>query len=240
MKSEIERLKKQDGKGKSDIYNEQSINLQTLFKNIQSTFMEFKESIDKLDKENENVFKTKYLENSTNELEEKLKNCVTDLQAFCEKQIQSMNDNYQKEITKIKEQYDQLVFEMEKKKAEEKENIEKIQINENKLKELQKQIKELNELSESKEGLIKTLNEGMKMYENKIKDDKKLKEDLELSLAKNIYNFKMKEDEFDSLLMVIEGIVSKKKDKFEHNLSKCSEDVKKNLQSMIKRYKFFK
>ena len=78
------------------------------------------------------------------------------------------------------------------------------------------------------------------MYENKIKDDKKLKEDLELSLAKNIYNFKMKEDEFDSLFMVIEGIVSKKKDKFEHNLSKCSEEVQKNLQSMIKMYKFFK
>ena len=73
LKSEIERLKKQDGKGKSDIYNEQSINLQTLFKNIQSTFMEFKEGVDKLDKENENIFKTKYLENSTKEVEEKLK-----------------------------------------------------------------------------------------------------------------------------------------------------------------------
>ena len=103
-----------------------------------------------------------------------------------------------------------------------------------------KQLSELNEISNSKDNLIKTQNEAIKMYEDKIKDDKKLKEDLELSLAKNIYNFKMKEDEFDSLFMVIEGIISKKKDKYEHNLNKCSEDVKKNLQSMIKRYKFFK
>ena len=240
LKSEIERLKKQDGKGKSDIYNEQSLNLQTLFKNIQSTFMEFKESVDKLDKENENVFKTKYLENSTKEIEEKLKNCVTDIQTFCEKQVKSMNENYEKEIKKIKDKYDELSFELDKKKAEEKEKLEKIELNENKLKESQKQISELNEISNSKDNLIKTQNEAIKMYEDKIKDDKKLKEDLELSLAKNIYNFKMKEDQFDSLFMVIEGIISKKKDKYEHNLSKCSSDVKNTLQSMIKKYKFFK
>ena len=240
LKSEIERLKKQDGKGKSDIYNEQSLNLQTLFKNIQSTFMEFKESVDKLDKENENVFKTKDLENSTKEIEEKLKNCVTDIQTFCEKQVKSMNENYEKEIKKIKDKYDELSFELDKKKAEEKEKLEKIELNENKLKESQKQISELNEISNSKDNLIKTQNEAIKMYEDKIKDDKKLKEDLELSLAKNIYNFKMKEDEFDSLFMVIEGIISKKKDKYEHNLSKCSSDVKNTLQSMIKKYKFFK
>ena len=240
LQSEIERLKKQDGKGKSDIYNEQSQNLQTLFKNIQSTFMEFKESVDKLDKENENVFKTKYLENSTKEIEEKLKNCVTDIREFCNKQVKSMNENYEKEIKNAKDKYDELSFQLDKKKSEENKQKEAIELCENKLKESAKQINELNEISKSKDNLIQSQNEAIKMYENKIKDDKKLKEDLELSLAKNIYNFKMKEDEFDSLLMVIEGIVSKKKDKFEHNLSKCSEDVKKNLQSMIKRYKFFK
>ena len=240
LKSEIERLKKQDGKGKSAIYDDQSLNLQTLFKNIQSTFMEFKESVDKLDKENENVFKTKHLENSTKETEEKLKNCVTEIRDFCEKQVKCMNENYEKEIKKIKDKYDELSFELDKKKKDENYQKEKIELNENKLKESAKQLSELNEISKSKENLIKTLNDTIKMFEHKIQDDKKLKEDLELSLAKNIYNFKMKEDEFDYLFMVIEGIISKKKDKYEHNLSKCSEDVKKNLQSMIKRYKFFK
>jgi hypothetical protein len=240
LKSEIERLKKQDGKGKSTIYDEQSLNLQTLFKNIQSTFMEFKESVDKLDKENENVFKTKYLENSTKETEEKLKNCVTEIRDFCEKQVKSMNENYEKEIKKIKDKCDELSFELDKKKNEENNQKEKIELNENKLKESAKQLSELNEISKSKDNLIEKQNDAIKMYEEKIKDDKKLKEDLESSLAKNIYNFKMKEDEFDSLFMVIEGIISKKKDKYEHNLNKCSEDVKKNLQSMIKRYKFFK
>ena len=240
LKTEIEKLKKQDSKGKSNVYDEQSQNLQTLFKNIQSTFMEFKESVDKLDKENENVFKTKYLENSTKEIEEKLKNCVTDIQSFCDKQVKSINESYEKEIKKIKDKYDELSFELEKKKSEEKDKVEEIESNVNKLKESEKQINELNEISKSKDNVIKTQNDAIKMYENKIKDDKKLKEDLELSLAKNIYNFKMKEDEFDSLFMVIEGIISKKKDKYEHNLSKCSTDVKNTLQSMIKKYKFFK
>ena len=240
LKSEIERLKKQDGKGKSDVYNEQSLNLQTLFKNIQSTFMEFKEGVDKLDKENENIFKTKYLENSTKEIEEKLKNCVTEIKDFCDKQMKSMNENYEKEIKKVKDKYDELTFELAKKNTDVKSEIEKNELSENKLKESAKQINELNEISKSKDNLIKSQNDAIKMYEEKITDYKKLKEDLELSLAKNIYNFKMKEDEFETLLMVIEGIVSKKKDKYEHNLSKCSFDVKNQLQALIKQHKFFK
>ena len=240
LQSEIERLKKQDGKGKSDAYNEQSANLQTLFKNIQSTFMEFKESVDKLDKENENIFKTKYLENSTKEIEEKLNNCVNDLREFCDKQVKSLNENYEKEIKNVKDKYEELTFELTKKTAEVQEKVEQKEVSENKLKESDKKITELNEISNSKDNLIKTQNEAIKMYEDKIDDYKKLKEDLELSLAKNIYNFKMKEDEFDSLFMVIEGIVSKKKDKYEHNLNKLSSDVKNSLQSLVKKYKFFK
>jgi cell fate (sporulation/competence/biofilm development) regulator YlbF (YheA/YmcA/DUF963 family) len=45
------------------------------------------------------------------------------------------------------------------------------------------------------------------MYEDKIAEYKKYKEDLEINLNQNIVNFKMKEDELDTLLMVIEGIL---------------------------------
>ena len=240
LQSEIERLKKEGGKGKSDVYNEQSANLQTLFKNIQSTFMEFKESVDKLDKENENIFKTKYLENSTKEIEDKLKNCVTELRTFCENQVKSMNDNYQKEIKKVKDQYEQLNFELTKKNAEVQEKIDQKEESENKLKETNKQITELQEISNSKDSLIKTQGEALKIYEDKVQDYIKQKENLEMSLAKSIYDFKMKEDEFDSLFMVIEGIIARKKDKYEHNLTKLSSDVKNTLQSLVKQYKFFK
>ena len=45
------------------------------------------------------------------------------------------------------------------------------------------------------------------MYEEKICEYRKLKEDLEINLNHNIVNFKMKEDELDTLLMVFEGIL---------------------------------
>ena len=240
LQGEIERLKKEGGKGKSDVYNEQSANLQTLFKSIQSTFMEFKESVDKLDKENENIFKTKYLENSTKEIEDKLKNCVTELRTFCDNQVKSMNDNYEKEIKKVKDQYEELSFELSKKNAEVQEKIDQKEASENKLKETSKQITELQEISNSKDSLIKTQGDALKMYEEKVNDYIKQKENLEMSLAKSIYDFKMKEDEFDSLFMVIEGIIARKKDKYEHNLTKLSSDVKNTLQSLVKQYKFFK
>ena len=240
LKGEIERLKKQGGKAGSDVYNEQNANLQTLFKNIQSTFMGFKESVDKLDKENENIFKTKYLENSTKEVEDKLRNCVSDIKDFCDKQTKTMNENYEKEIKKVKDKYDELSFELDKQKSEIKAQTALKEASENKLKESDKQINELNELSKSKDNLINTQNDSIKMYQDKINEFKKMKNDLEISLATNIYNFKMKEDEFESLFMVIEGIVSKKKDKYEHSLSKLSPDVKDSLQSLVKKYKFFK
>jgi hypothetical protein len=47
------------------------------------------------------------------------------------------------------------------------------------------------------------------MYEEKITEYKKSKEDLEINLSQNIVNFKMKEDELDTLMMVVEGILVK-------------------------------
>ena len=241
LQSQIEQLKRKDSKEDNNMYdNEQNLSLQTLFKNIQNTFMEFKESVDKLDKGNENIFKTKNLENSTKEIEGKLNISVNEIKKFFETHIKEMTENYEKELKKIKDEYDEINFELTKKNVDINEQTKLKEVCEIKLKESVKQIGELNEISKSKDSLISTQNEALKMYEDKINDYKKMKEDLELSLAKNIYNFKMKEDEFDSLLMVIEGIVSRKKEKYEHNLNKLSPDIQNTLQSLVKQYKFFK
>ena len=240
LQNQLEQLRKDSHDGTNISNNDENLSLQTLFKNIQNTFMEFKESIDKLDKENENVFKTKHLENSTKQIEGKININVNDIKNFFEVQIKTMTENYEKEIKKIKDEYDELNFELSKKKVDINEQTKLKEVCETKLKESVKQIGELNEISKSKDSLISTQNEALRMYEDKINDYKKMKEDLELSLAKNIYNFKMKEDEFDSLLMVIEGIVSRKKEKYEHNLNKLSPEIQTTLQSLVKQYKFFK
>ena len=239
LNNDIKKLNEEEI-GKPYTSSEQSENFKILFKNIQNTFLEFKDNIDKFDKENENALKVKDLENSSKEIEDNLKNCVNDLRTFCNNQVNNMNDNYEKEIKKIKDKYEELHFELTKKNAEVLEKNEQKEVYETKIKEFDKKISELTELSNSKDSLIKTQNEAIKMYTDRINDYIKSKENLEMSLAKSIYDFKMKEDEFDSLFMVIEGIISRKKEKYEHNLSKLSSDIKNNLQALIKQYKFFK
>ena len=246
LQNEIKKLKSEkniNDIGEVDgptVVDEQTLSLQTLFKNIQNTFMDFKESVDKLDKENENVFKTKHLENSTKEIEEKINMCVSEIKSFCEKQIKTMNENYENEIKKIKDECEELNFELTKKKVDINEQTKLKEVYEKKLKESVKQVNELNEITKSKDSLITSQSDALRMYEDKINDYKKMKEELELSLAKNVYSFKLKEDEFDSLNMVLEGIVSRKREKFEHNLNKLSPDIQTTLQALAKQYKFFK
>ena len=223
-----------------DVAQNSNLNLQNLFINIQSTFMDFKNSVDKLDKENESMYNLKNLENLTKDAENKFGDCTSVLKSFWEKQIKELGENYEKEIKKLKDEYDMINLELTKKNNDISEQSKLKEGCEIQLKETEKQINELSELSTSKDELIETQNQTLKVYEDKINEYKKTREDLELSLAKNIYNFKMKEDEFDSLFMVIEGIVSRKKEKFEHNLNKLSPEAKNMVENLVKQYKFFK
>ena len=223
-----------------DVAQNSNLNLQNLFINIQSTFMDFKNSVDKLDKENESMYNLKNLENLTKDAENKFGDCTSGLKSFWEKQIKELGENYEKEIKKLKDEYDMINLELIKKNNDISEQSKLKEGCEIQLKETEKQINELSELSKAKDELIETQNQTLKVYEDKINEYKKTREDLELSLAKNIYNFKMKEDEFDSLFMVIEGIVSRKKEKFEHNLNKLSPEAKNMVENLVKQYKFFK
>ena len=223
-----------------DVAQNSNLNLQNLFINIQSTFMDFKNSVDKLDKENESMYNLKNLENLTKDAENKFGDCTSGLKNFWEKQIKELGENYEKEIKKLKDEYDMINLELTKKNNDISEQSKLKEGCEIQLKETEKQINELSELSKAKDELIETQNQTLKVYEDKINEYKKTREDLELSLAKNIYNFKMKEDEFDSLFMVIEGIVSRKKEKFEHNLNKLSPEAKNMVENLVKQYKFFK
>ena len=223
-----------------DTTQNSNLNLQNLFINIQSTFMDFKNSLDKLDKENETLFNLKNLENITKNADNRFGDCTSGLKNFFEKQIKELGESYEKEIKKLKDEYDTLNLELTKKNNDINEQNKLKEGCEIQLKESERQINELSELSKSKDELIETQNQTLKVYEDKINEYKKTREDLELSLAQNIYNFKMKEDEFECLFMVIEGIVSRKKEKFEHNLNKLSSETKNMVENLVKQYKFFK
>ena len=76
LNNEIEHLSEEQRKKNDFGEVEKNLNLHSLFKNIQNTFMEFKKSIDKIEDENENLFKTKEMNLSVNEIENNMKNWI--------------------------------------------------------------------------------------------------------------------------------------------------------------------
>ena len=91
----------------------------------------------------------------------------------------------------------------------------------------------LKSMIEDKVNLIKTQNNAFKVYENRIYDS-------EMKMAENIVNLKVKEDEYDSLFLLIENIIAKNKKGFEREVNKMPYENQKILNNLIKQYKFFK
>ena len=240
LNNEIQHLSEEQKKQDNFEEVEKNLNLQSLFKNIQNTFMEFKKSIDKIDDENENLFKTKEMNLSVNEIENNMKNWIDEIKNYKENQFKNLNENYEKNIKNIKNDLDEANFKLTKKESEFNNQIEitenfKSQFNEANLK-----VNQLNEITKSKDNLINTQNDTIKMYEDKIKDFNSDKDKLEMLLNSNIVNFKMKEDEVETILMVIECMLAKNKNKYEHNLNKLSNECKASINNMVKKYKLFK
>ena len=132
--------------------------------------MEFKKSIDKIEDENENLFKTKEMNLNVNEIENNMKNWINEIKNYKENQFKNLNENYEKNIKSIKNDLDETNLKLTKKESEFNNQIEisenfKSQFNEANLK-----VNQLNEITKSKDNLINTQNDTIKMYEDKIKD----------------------------------------------------------------------
>ena len=234
--NEIERVK--DIKNKSGDYglgtgSDKNVNVQSILKTVSKNFLDFKESVDNLKNENDAIQKNKYLELSKEEIENKLNNVLTDVRNFCSLQIKTVSDNYEKLLKKAKNDFEELNFELSKKDYALNEQMLLKETYEKKFNESNKSIEKLKSMTQDKENVINTQNSSFKVYENKIND-------LEIKLAENIYNLRMKEDEFESLFMILPYILGKHKDKFEQNINKLSTESQQLLRGLLKQYKIFK
>ena len=234
-KLNIENQKLQEEKNQK---NDGPVINQTIFKNIQNTFMEFKESLDKLGKENDNLLNQKQIENETKEIKNKANTWIEEIKNFKEAQFKSMNDLYEENYKKVQNQVNELKLELTQKEVNLTEQTHLKDSFETKYNEANKQIEELFNISKSKDNLISTQNDAIKMYEEQIGQYKRTKEDYELSLNKYIVNFKMKEDEIEYIMGAIEGIITKKKDKFEYNAKRLSVETNSQIYNIIKNYNF--
>jgi len=232
--NEIQRIKEIKNRNKGDFMGgDKNINIPSLLKTVNKSFLDFKESVDNLNKENEDLQKKKYLELSTQEIETKLNNVLSDIKNYCEIQINSVSNNYEKVIKQMKNQCDELNFELSKKNFALNEQILLKETYEKKYNESNNSINQLKNMVTDKENLIKTQNNSFEVYKQRINDS-------EMKMAETIVELKMKEDEFESLFMLIENIVAKNKSKFEHDLCKISPEAQDFLKTLVKQYRFFK
>jgi len=234
--NEVERIK--EIKNKNGDYGlgtggDKNINVNSILKTVNKNFIDFKESVENLKNENNSIQKNKYLELSKEEIESKLNNVLNDVKNFCSNQIKTVSDNYEKLIKKAKTDFEELNFELSKKDYALNEQILLKETYEKKFNESNKSIEKLKSMTQDKENLINTQKSSFKVYENRIND-------LEMKLAENIYNLRMKEDEVESIFMIIQYMLAKNAHKFEQNLNKISAESQQYLKNLAKQYKLFK
>ena len=246
LKEENENLKKQilnnnfnenikNKNNENNNNNNNNSNLHSLLKNLQNTFLIFNQNFNKLDNEN-----TKYIELISKEIENKVHNCIEKVKNFKEDQIKIINEKYEKTLKIFKEEIDDYKLQLTKLNYELKEQTQQTENFKNKLNNANEEISQLNENSQFKENLINTQKDAISLYENKINEISKNKDDLELSLNSNIVKFKMKEDEIDTILLIIDAFLSKNKEKYERFFKKLTVEVRNNVENIAKKYKIFK
>ena len=150
------------------------------------------------------------MELSTKEIEGKTKNWIEEVKQFKEDQLKVISENYESMLNKTREELEDAQLNNERLNYK---LSEETQLKENfkdKFEESMKDVDRYKEISKSKDVIIKTQKENLAIMESSIKDLKNIKEELEISLNANIVNFKMKEDELETMLLVVSGILVKR------------------------------
>ena len=108
------------------------------------------------------------------------------------------------------------------------------------MKEYMDKIEILNNIIETKENIIKIEKEKKDTLNNEFTELQKKFADLQAQNSQNIFALKMKEDEVDTLIMIIDATHNVKRGKYLHNLNRLSENVKIEVENIINSLKIFK
>ena len=103
---------------------------------------------------------------------------------------------------------------------------------------LKQNMNEILAINKSKDEIIKTQADTIKIKNEDIEKLKKLKNDLEFKLAELKSTYNVKEAELDEIYSIIEAIVSKKKEKYEAHYQAVSKETQERFNALKKKYKF--
>ena len=237
--------------GYKDLMNEK----ENKIKEIQNK-LENKENINKSPNKIENIFNN-FIKNINNSLienkinKDSIETILTNIQEKIKLMIESINNDFENKIKNIQNIYKKrnelLLKEIEKLKTEilsEKYNaieiIVKDKIKNELMNEYEEKIKELKNIIESKENIIKMEIEKKNILNNEYSELQKKYTELQTQNNQNIFALKMKEDEVDTLIMILDATHHIKRGKYLHNLNRLSEAVKIEVENIINSLKIFK
>ena len=234
-----------------DLINDKENKIKELQKKLDN-----KNNINKSQNKAENIFNnfinninTSLIENKINK--ETIENVLKNIEEKIKLMIDSINNDFENKIKNIQLIYRKrneiLLNEIEKLKSEilhEKYNaieiIVKDKVKNEIMNEYDEKIKELRNIIESKENIIKMEVEKKNILNNEHSELQKKYTELQTQNSQNIFALKMKEDEIDTLIMIIDATHHAKRGKYLHNLNRLSEEVKTEVENIINSLKIFK
>ena len=222
---------------RGDIANK--LQFQNLFKNFQNLYIDFKDCIDKCDKEKENIFRKKYFELSNKEIERKTSNWNDDIKLIKENHIKNVNDMYESKYKELKKELMNIKFKLDQTEfflSEEKNISESLKQKQTSLK---SQLDEVNQISKSKDSIIQTQKDQIELYENKEIEWVSTKDNLIYDKALITSNLRMKEDELDTLIVILDSFLCKNKKKFDNHIESFDDNIGMTLKNIAKEFKIF-
>ena len=239
LSKENEQFSKQNNNINKEIINQDDNQLIKLLKNFNNNILDMKFDIKNFEMKNKEIFKINYINLSAEEIKKKSKNWIEEINQFHEDQIYNLTNNYEKIIQQLKEEIENLQFSLEKNSLSLNEQI----IKNNELTEnltgIEKRIDEYESILESKDKIINSQKENIQLLNKKINEIQSLKNELEDNVNKSYLQAKMKEDEVDTLVMIIESILGRRKDKYEHNLNRLGNETKQQIEEIASQYEIF-
>ena len=173
-------------------------------------------------------------------IENKINLMIDEINIFFEKKIKIIETCYKKRLELVLEENKTLKLEILKEKYNAIDITVKEKVTNEIINEFEEQIKELRNIIESKDSIIKNEREKTDILNNEFTDLQKKYSELQMQNSQSVFALKMKEDEVDTLIMIIDATHHMKRGKYLHNLNRLSEDVKSEVENIINSLKIFK
>ena len=188
----------------------------------------------------ENKLSKEIIENIIKNIEDKIKTMIDSINNDFENRIKNIKLLYKKRNELLIKEISELKSEILNEKYNAIEIVVKDKVKNEIMKEFEEKTKELRNIIETKENIIKMEKEKKEIINNEYLELQKKYNELQNQNSQNIFALKMKEDEVDTLIMIIDATHHVKRGKYLHNLNRLSEDVKVEVENIINSLKIFK